>query len=201
MVFLASGLVCTIAFAGYGILDSEESTDGIPDWEVLEVCLADHSGSISHIHASISITINGNNILIPDEVGITDDVCPNGMRGVHTGSRGLGHQVCSEHVAKIERKYQRDGDHWKAPDWDYRLRDRQLAAAPIYSKEGAAYLDAMRAAGNYAFANRSALTQRLRNVLRNQLGVDGELDVVYDVSHNIAKVEEHVVHGKSWHNG
>ena len=67
---------------------------------------------------------------------------------IHTGSRGLGHQVCSEHVAKIESKYQRDGDHWKAPDWDYRLRDRQLAAAPIYSREGAAYLDAMRAAGN-----------------------------------------------------
>ena len=85
---------------------------------------------------------------------------------IHTGSRGLGHQVCSEHVAKIERKYQRDGDHWIAPDWDYRLQDRQLAAAPIFSREGAAYLDAMRAAGNYAFANRSALTQRLRNVLR-----------------------------------
>ena len=116
---------------------------------------------------------------------------------IHTGSRGLGHQVCSEHVATIESKYQRDGDHWVAPDWDYRLRDRQLAAAPIYSREGAAYLDAMRAAGNYAFANRSALTQRLRNVLRNQLGSDGELDVVYDVSHNIAKVEEHIVHGKS----
>tara|TARA_B000000437_G_scaffold60792_1_gene43757 strand:- start:1159 stop:2436 length:1278 start_codon:yes stop_codon:yes gene_type:complete len=116
---------------------------------------------------------------------------------IHTGSRGLGHQVCSEHVAKIERKYQRDGDHWVAPDWDYRLQDRQLAAAPIFSREGAAYLDAMRAAGNYAFANRSALTQRLRNVLRNKLGVDGELDVVYDVSHNIAKVEDHIVHGKS----
>ena len=116
---------------------------------------------------------------------------------IHTGSRGLGHQVCSEHVATIEGKYQRDGDHWIAPEWDYRLRDRQLAAAPIFSREGESYLDAMRAAGNYAFANRSALTQRLRNVLRNNLGVDGELDVVYDVSHNIAKVEDHMVHGKS----
>ena len=116
---------------------------------------------------------------------------------IHTGSRGLGHQVCSEHVATIEGKYQRDGDHWIAPEWDYRLRDRQLAAAPIFSREGESYLDAMRAAGNYAFANRSALTQRLRNVLRNKLGVDGELNVVYDVSHNIAKVEDHMVHGKS----
>ena len=59
---------------------------------------------------------------------------------IHTGSRGLGHQVCSEHVATIESKYQRDGNHWVAQDWDYRLRDRQLAAAPIYSTEGAAYL-------------------------------------------------------------
>lgn len=116
---------------------------------------------------------------------------------IHTGSRGLGHQVCSEHVAAIESKYERDGDHWFAPKWDYRLRDRQLASAPIFSREGAAYLDAMRAAGNYAFANRSALTQRLRNVLRGHLGRDGGLEVVYDVSHNIAKVENHIVHGKS----
>ena len=116
---------------------------------------------------------------------------------IHTGSRGLGHQVCSEHVAAIESKYQRDGDDWVSPEWGYRLRDRQLAAAPIFSREGGAYLDAMRAAGNYAFANRSALTQRLRGVLREHLGRDGELDVVYDVSHNIAKVEDHVVHGKT----
>ncbi|MAQ57046.1 MAG: RNA-splicing ligase RtcB [Euryarchaeota archaeon] len=116
---------------------------------------------------------------------------------IHTGSRGLGHQVCSEHVAAIESKYQRNGDDWVSPEWGYRLRDRQLAAAPIFSREGEAYLDAMRAAGNYAFANRSALTQRLRGVLREHLGRDGELDVVYDVSHNIAKVEDHVVHGKT----
>ena len=83
-VFLAAGLVCTLAFASFVLLDSESKTDGIPDWEVLEVCLADHSGSFSHIHATKSVTIIGNNILIPDEVGITDDVCPNGMRGVHT---------------------------------------------------------------------------------------------------------------------
>ncbi len=116
---------------------------------------------------------------------------------IHTGSRGLGHQVCSEHVAAIESKYNRSGDDWVASEWGYRLKDRQLAAAPIFSREGEAYLDAMRAAGNYAFANRSALTQRLRGVLREHLGPDGDLEVVYDVSHNIAKVEDHVVHGKT----
>ena len=83
-VFLAAGLICTIAFAGFVLLDSDSKTDGLPDWEVLDVCLADHSGSISHIHATLSVTINGNNILIPDDVGLTDEVCPDGMRGVHT---------------------------------------------------------------------------------------------------------------------
>ena len=116
---------------------------------------------------------------------------------IHTGSRGLGHQVCTEHVAAIEAKYHRDGDAWHSPEWGIRLADRQLAAAPIHSREGAAYLDAMSAAGNYAFANRSALTQRLREALREQHGRDGGLDVVYDVSHNIAKIEQHHVHGAS----
>tara|TARA_Y100001970_G_scaffold113813_1_gene141921 strand:+ start:11360 stop:12832 length:1473 start_codon:yes stop_codon:yes gene_type:complete len=116
---------------------------------------------------------------------------------IHTGSRGLGHQVCSDHVSYIESKYRKKGLKWVSNDWGYSLSDRQLASAPIFSKEGQAYLDAMRAAGNYAFANRSALTQRLRNVLRKNLRIDGTLEVVYDVSHNIAKVEDHVVHGKS----
>jgi hypothetical protein len=80
-VFLAAGLVCTLAFASFVLLDSDSE---YPDWEVLEVCLAEHRSDISHIHATLSITINGNNIQIPDEVGIEDEVCPNGMRGVHT---------------------------------------------------------------------------------------------------------------------
>ena len=116
---------------------------------------------------------------------------------IHTGSRGLGHQVCSEHVAIIESKYKQQGNNWYSSEWDISLPDRQLAAAPIHSREGASYLDAMSAAGNFAFANRSALTHRLREVLRGRFGRDGDLDVVYDVSHNIAKIEDHSVHGKS----
>ena len=116
---------------------------------------------------------------------------------IHTGSRGLGHQVCSEHVDKIEQQYRKDGGNWVADHWGYSLPDRQLAAAPIHSKEGAAYLDAMHAAGNYAFANRSALTQRLRKTLRKITGREADVEVVYDVSHNIAKIEDHVVHGKT----
>ena len=116
---------------------------------------------------------------------------------IHTGSRGLGHQVCSEHVKTIESKYRKKDDIWHSPKWDIEVKDRQLASAPIHSREGQDYIDSMNAAGNYAFANRSALTQRLRNVLREILGSDGNLDVIYDVSHNIAKIEEHRVHGKN----
>ena len=114
---------------------------------------------------------------------------------IHTGSRGLGHQVCSDHVDALERQYKQTASGWHAEKWDITLPDRQLAAAPFHSKEGQAYFEAMQAAGNYAFANRGALTQRLRDALRAHLGTDGDLEVIYDVSHNIAKVEQHVIHG------
>ena len=116
---------------------------------------------------------------------------------IHTGSRGLGHQVCSDHVDALERRYKKTKQGWYSEKWDILLPDRQLASAPFHSTEGQAYFEAMQAAGNYAFANRSALTQRLRDTLRAHLGTDGDLEVIYDVCHNIAKVENHVVHGKS----
>ena len=77
------------------------------------------------------------------------------------------------------------------------MPDRQLASAPIHSPEGQAYLDAMNAAANFAFANRAVLAERLRTVLRLELGTDGEARTLYDVAHNIAKIEQHDVHGKS----
>ena len=116
---------------------------------------------------------------------------------IHSGSRGLGHQVCSEHVANIEKEYSKVGDTWYSEKWGFSVPDRQLASAPIHSSEGASYFDAMCAAGNFAFANRSALTQKLRDVLRNEYSTDGEMELVYDVSHNIAKIEDHVIHGKN----
>ena len=116
---------------------------------------------------------------------------------IHTGSRGLGHQVCSDHVANIEQNYIRKNNTWYAEKWDMEIPDRQLAAAPIFSKEGQDYFDSMSAAGNFAFANRSTLTQRLRNILRDEIRKDSDLEVIYDVSHNIAKIENHKVHGVS----
>ena len=116
---------------------------------------------------------------------------------IHTGSRGFGHQVCSEYVQKLERGYRNRGDYWINDDWGFVLPDRQLAAAPFHSKEGQEYFDAMKTAANYAFANRSTIAQRLRNVLQKELGSDGDANLLYDVAHNIAKVEEHIVHGSS----
>ena len=116
---------------------------------------------------------------------------------IHTGSRGLGHQVCSDHVSNIEQNYVKRDNMWFAEKWNMSIPDRQLAAAPIFSKEGQQYFDSMSAAGNFAFANRSTLTQRLRNILREEIRMDSDLEVIYDVSHNIAKIENHKVHGVS----
>ena len=116
---------------------------------------------------------------------------------IHTGSRGLGHQVCSDHVKAIEAEYHETGGRWVSQKWGFDIADRQLACAPIHSREGQAYLDSMRAAGNFAFANRSALTERVRQTFRTISSNDADISVAYDVSHNIAKVETHTVHGES----
>ena len=116
---------------------------------------------------------------------------------IHTGSRGLGYQVCSEHVKLLEGKYKRTDGTWRAEEWEIELADIQLASAPFFSKDGQSYFEAMKAAGNYAFANRSTVTQQLRNALKDHMGSEVDLEVVYDVCHNIARLEDHDVHGKS----
>ena len=116
---------------------------------------------------------------------------------IHSGSRGLGHQVCTDHVRSLERTYKQRNNRFHNEEWDFTIADRQLAAAPVHSPEGEAYLDAMNAAANFAFANRSALTQRLRDGLKAELGKDGEARVLYDIGHNLAKKETHMVHGES----
>ncbi|MGH7276141.1 MAG: RtcB family protein [Candidatus Rokuibacteriota bacterium] len=108
---------------------------------------------------------------------------------IHTGSRGLGHQVCTDALAVAGKALRRYG---------ISVPDRQLACAPAGSDEARAYLGAMRAAANFAFANRQVLTHRAREVVGRALGLgarDLDMSLVYDVAHNIAKVEEHVVNG------
>ena len=116
---------------------------------------------------------------------------------IHTGSRGLGYQVCSEHVKELEGRYRHHGGVWESEDWGISISDPQLASAPFFSREGESYFEAMRSAGNYAFANRNCVTQSLRGALKAHMGTEVDVDVIYDVCHNIARVEEHVVHGSN----
>lgn len=108
---------------------------------------------------------------------------------IHCGSRGLGHQICSDHVKVMLAAMRRYG---------IEVPDDQLACAPVESPEGRAYLGAMAAAANYGRANRQLLTHATRQAFDRALGPGHGDDVrlVYDVSHNLAKLEHHVVEGK-----
>lgn len=101
---------------------------------------------------------------------------------IHTGSRGLGHQVCTDYVRQMDESMLRHGIH---------VPDRQLACAPFASHEGRSYFGAMAAAANFAWCNRQVLTERVRDQFLRILGPAARLSVVYDVAHNIAKLEEH----------
>jgi len=103
---------------------------------------------------------------------------------IHSGSRGLGHQVCGDYVRQMDGAMRRFG---------IELPDRQLACAPASSPEGAAYLAAMAAAANFAWANRQVIADAVRKSIERVLGVGvaAETKQLYDVAHNVAKVERH----------
>jgi tRNA-splicing ligase RtcB len=107
---------------------------------------------------------------------------------IHTGSRGFGHQVCTDALHVMADAVTRYG---------IELPDRQLACTPIDSKEGRDYLAAMACAANFAWANRQCITHWVREAFREVFGEHGDgVDLVYDVSHNIAKFETYEVDGK-----
>jgi tRNA-splicing ligase RtcB len=106
---------------------------------------------------------------------------------IHSGSRGLGHQVCTDYVALMNQVM---------PKYGIQLPDRQLACAPIQSNEGQSYLGAMAAAANFAWANRQGILHFLRDAFRRVFDSDVRLELIYDVCHNIAKEEAHVVDGR-----
>jgi tRNA-splicing ligase RtcB len=106
---------------------------------------------------------------------------------VHTGSRGLGHQVCTDSLAQMGAAMKK---------YNITLPDRQLACVPIQSPEGQSYLAAMRAAANFAWANRQAITHFVRQAFARLFGEDVRLRLVYDVAHNIAKQERYTVDGR-----
>jgi tRNA-splicing ligase RtcB len=109
---------------------------------------------------------------------------------IHCGSRGLGHQVCSDYVRSFQGAVKRYGIH---------LPDRELVCAPLDSPEGQDYLAAMRCAANYAFANRQVLAYLTRQAFEQVMaGVvkNWHLHQVYDIAHNMGKVELHDIEGK-----
>jgi len=107
---------------------------------------------------------------------------------IHTGSRGYGHQVATDYIRIFLSKISK---------WGINLRDRELVYAPIDSEEGRSYWHAMCCAANFAFANRQLITHSIRKVFRKLFGVkDEELRILYDVAHNIAKIERHKIDGK-----
>jgi len=106
---------------------------------------------------------------------------------IHSGSRGLGHQVCTDYVALMNQTM---------PRHRISLPDRQLACGPIGSEEGRQYLAAMCAAANFAWANRQGILHFLRGAFRRVFGDGARLDLVYDVCHNMAKRERYEVDGR-----
>ncbi len=109
---------------------------------------------------------------------------------IHTGSRGFGHQVCTDFLEVMERAVRK---------YSISLPDKELACAPFQSKEAQDYLAAMRAAANYAWANRQCLMHWTREAFMAFFGASPRhlgMSLVYDVAHNVAKVEEHLVEGR-----
>ena len=109
---------------------------------------------------------------------------------IHSGSRGFGYQICDDYIKRIKPKL---------GSYGYDLPDVQLAAAPLDSAEGRSYLGAMRAAANYAWSNRQVMLHQVRETFQRVLGIGpAELGMrlVYDVCHNIAKIEDHELDGE-----
>ena len=109
---------------------------------------------------------------------------------IHTGSRGFGHQVCTDHLRVLEKAVKK---------YNISVPDRQLACAPVNSREGKEYIKAMGCAANFAWANRQLIVHWVRESFEKILdssAEDMDMQIIYDVCHNIAKLEEHEIDGK-----
>jgi len=109
---------------------------------------------------------------------------------IHCGSRGFGHQICTDYVQEFQAAVKRYGIH---------LPDRELVCAPLNSPEGQSYLAAMRCAANYAFANRQLLAHNARKAFEQVFAgrqKKWQLEQVYDIAHNMGKIETHLVNGE-----
>ena len=144
-------------------------------------------------------TLGGGNHFV--EVGVVDQVFDQAAAEtfglfkkqitvlIHSGSRGLGHQVATDYIRLMLNRL---------PDYNIQLPDRELACLPFNSNEGQQYFSAMSAAANFAWVNRQLLAYNVRNAWQRTLGKKmGRLKLLYDVAHNIAKIETHTVAGQS----
>ncbi len=185
--------------AGFGDADDLEATE---DGGCLEMAdpAAVSDRALERGRPQLGTLGSGNHFL---EIGVVDEIFDNETASVfglakgkvtillHSGSRGLGHQVCDDSLASMARYANKTG---------LQLPDRQLACAPIRSPEGEAYFGAMAAAANYAWANRQILMHLARETIMRFFSISpNELGfrLVYDVCHNIAKIETHNVKGTS----
>jgi tRNA-splicing ligase RtcB len=177
--------------------DLEHTEDGgcLPDAEPEQVS----ARALERGQKQLGTLGAGNHFL---EVGLVEEIFDPHVAGafglfqgqvtlmLHCGSRGFGYQVCDDFLASMTKHVQKLGLH---------LPDRQLACAMIQSEMGSRYLRAMACAANYAWANRQILLHRSREVFQRVFGLgprDLGMRLVYDVCHNIAKKEEHLIDGK-----
>lgn len=107
---------------------------------------------------------------------------------IHTGSRGLGHQVATDYIRTMMQVM---------PTYGIQLPDRELACVPFSSPEGQDYFNAMAAAANFAWCNRQMISWEVRQAWQREFGAEASLKLIYDVAHNIAKIEEHMINGRT----
>lgn len=182
---------------GYGVSEDSKNCES-------EGCLSDADPSMVSQHAKsrgleqIGTMGGGNHFVEVDYVETIFDEEMAAKYGlfknqvvvlIHTGSRGLGHQVATDYIRLMTQVM---------PNYNIHLPDRELACVPFSSEEGTQYFRAMNAAANFAWGNRQMITWEIREAWSREFGkgTGSELDVLYDVAHNIAKIEEYEIDGK-----
>ncbi|MBI2869755.1 MAG: RtcB family protein [Chloroflexi bacterium] len=181
---------------GYGRADDLDTTEERGEMPGAEPARVSHKAKERGV-PQLGTLGSGNHFLevaVVDQVHEPETARAMGIEGldqvmllVHCGSRGLGHQTADDYIKEMVAAMRKYG---------IEVPDRQLACAPVKSPEGQAYLAAMRCAANYAWANRQCITHWVRESFCGVLGkreADAGLELIYDVAHNIAKIEEHQV--------
>jgi tRNA-splicing ligase RtcB len=113
---------------------------------------------------------------------------------IHTGSRGCGYQICDDQIHEMSKNFRKDGSLFVSDKFGITLPDRQLVCAPVTSEVAQNYFKAMKCAANYAWANRQMIVHWVRESFEKVMGKSSEaldMEIIYDVAHNIAKFEEH----------